>query len=345
MDFLLCLAHFCEIHGPTPIICTQAILDHNGPLTPGISGIPGSAGTQASNGGCESCTIKLPADDNTRIVRTQETMAIGIAGGSSSSSNGAGGNSTVGTASNNGGNTSVNGDAPSTIQIPTVTATITYLSTSNARSQERYAALRQFCVNSLSLDSNSASDRAVLFGDGQVGYAVTLFFRIRDEHARGQSRSYALICMNDRESQLQECWPIVVPALEDIARWLVSEADAHRAAQHLEAAEQQVPSVASSLTSTASTLGSSSGSRLDRIPLPVGSNATIQSLQNILAMQPNSSPDWYLRRQHEPRPRNLVDLTGKSDVFVHIHLSFAVLLSALCREISRQGIRSGFSRF
>ncbi|KAK9466390.1 vesicle coat protein [Lipomyces arxii] len=297
MDFLFCLAHFCEVHGPTPIICTQAILDstrpdHEQTQEQQFTQVPehdnlddllesSCVPSAGSSRGCASCSMSLPADDSVTVLRSTEKS------------------------------------------IPTDGRTLVYLSTPNARSQARYAALRQVCMNSLSLDPFTSSS-AVMFGDGQTGYAIALFFRIRDDMARGNSRSYALICMNDVETQLQECWSIVVPAFEDMVRWISVDADAARAA---------VLSPSASMTASMPTM-------------PLGKGMTGQaemSLPNILV--DGYSPDRYLRRQHEPKPRNLVDLTGQKDIFVHIHLSFTVILSALCREIAKGTIRSVNTRF
>ncbi|KAK9384762.1 vesicle coat protein [Lipomyces mesembrius] len=316
MDFLLCLAHFCEIHGPTPIICTQAILDPlstssttpplaraspdsvrigssdedrsaqtyspRGPLAnlAPLASLSDGIAAAGAGGGCPSCSLSFPTETSVSVLRSVEK----------------------------------------TITPPEGTQLI-YLSTPNARSQDRYSALRQLCMNSLSLDPLT-SDTTVFFGDGQIGYAIALFFRIKDEMARGSNRSYALICANDRESQLQDAWHIIGPALEDIARWIVAEADAARNSKLTESVNSN------DLNSTArSSVVGPSG-----ITLP-----------DILAG--NGRSDNYLRRQYEPKPRNLVDLTGRKDIFIHIHLSFAVILSTLSREIAKSVIRSGLSRF
>ncbi|KAK9317011.1 vesicle coat protein [Lipomyces starkeyi] len=321
MDFLLCLAHFCEIHGPTPIICTQAILDplstsSTTPHLPRASPDSVRLGTSDADQSAQTYSLstsspRVPLANLAPIASFSEGIAAaGAGGGCPSCSLSFPTESTV----------SVLRSVEKTITPPEGTQLI-YLSTPNVRSQERYSALRQLCMNSLSLDPLT-SDTTVLFGDGQIGYAIALFFRIRDEMARGSNRSYALICANDRESQLQDAWHIIVPALEDIARWIVAEADATRNTKLVES----VNSNDSDSTARSSAVG------------PGGI-----TLPDIFAG--NGRSDNYLRRQYEPKPRNLVDLTGRKDIFIHIHLSFAVILSTLSREITKSVIRSGLSRF
>ncbi|KAK9368448.1 vesicle coat protein [Lipomyces kononenkoae] len=323
MDFLLCLAHFCEIHGPTPIICTQAILDpvsaaSTRPPSPraspdAVSKDPSDADQLAQTYLTNSSSPRIPlanAVPPTSQFGGTAGSAAGVGGGCESCSLSFPTESSV----------SALRSVEKTIPTPEGTQLL-YLSTPNARSQDRYSALRQLCMNSLSVDSLTG-DRTVFFGDGQIGYAIALFFRIRDEMARGSNRTYALICANDRESQLQDAWHIVVPALEDISRWVVTEADATRNSRLADS----VNTNDSGSTTTSPTVG------LGGITLP-----------DILAGNRNS--DQYLRRHYEPKPRNLVDLTGRKDIFIHIHLSFAVILSTLSREIAKGVIKSGLSRF
>ncbi|KAK9352055.1 vesicle coat protein [Lipomyces doorenjongii] len=321
MDFLLCLAHFCEIHGPTPIICTQAILDplSTSSTTPPLSrASPDSVRIGASDEDRSAQTYSLSTSSPSgqlanlapRASFSEELAAAGAGGGCPSCSLSFPTETSV----------SVLRSVEKTITSPEGTQLI-YLSTPNARSQDRYSALRQLCMNSLSLDPLT-SDTTVFFGDGQIGYAIALFFRIRDEMARGSNRSYALICANDRESQLQDAWHIIVPALEDISRWIVAEADAARNSKLTESVNSN------DLESTA------------RSSVVGPSGITLPDI-----LTGNGMSDNYLRRQYEPKPRNLVDLTGRKDIFIHIHLSFAVILSSLSREITKSVIRSGLSRF
>ncbi|KAK9322507.1 vesicle coat protein [Lipomyces orientalis] len=325
MDFLLCLAHFCEIHGPTPIICTQAILDSFPSTTPSARAPPDTVRHEVSAADNSACTSQ------TDLLSSSSQLPPGNLATHSSNPGGI-----TGTAAGVGGgclscslslptesSVSVLRSVEKTIAPPEGTHLV-YISTSNARSQDRYSALRQMCMTSLSLDPYT-SDTAVLFGDGQIGYAIALYFRIRDEMARGSSRSYALICMNDRESQLQDAWHIIVPALEDIARWIVNEADQARN---------------SKFSGTTSNLSCSNADSTARRPTVALGGITLPGF-----LEENGSPDRYLRRQYEPKPRNLVDLTGRKDIFVHLHLSFTVILSTLCREIAKSAITSGLSRF
>ncbi|KAK9240539.1 vesicle coat protein [Lipomyces kononenkoae] len=323
MDFLLCLAHFCEIHGPTPIICTQAILCPvpGTPTTPPSAQASPDAVSKDTSDADQLAQTYLPNSSSPRMPLANALPASSELGGTEAS--------TAGVA---GGCQSCSLSFPTECPVSALRSVekmitppegmqLVYLSTPNARSKDRYSALRQLCMNSLSLDL-MASDRTVFFGDGQIGYAVALFFRIRDEMARGSNRTYAIICANDRESQLQDAWHIIAPALEDISRWIVTEADAARNSRLIDSMNSN--------ESGSTTRSSAAG--LGGITLP-----------DILTL--NGTSDNYLRRHYEPKPRNLVDLTGRKDIFIHIHLSFAVTLSTLSREITKGVIKSGLSRF
>lgn len=57
MDFMLCLGHFCELHGPTSILVTQALFPKQ--ATEEVpSSLPSAAGTDASL--CASCRLAFP---------------------------------------------------------------------------------------------------------------------------------------------------------------------------------------------------------------------------------------------------------------------------------------------
>lgn len=59
--YIVCLAHFCELHGPTTIICT----------------LTGNSGTlQPKNQACASCRMVLPSDTAINITSTAGDVAF-----------------------------------------------------------------------------------------------------------------------------------------------------------------------------------------------------------------------------------------------------------------------------
>ncbi|KAK9470291.1 vesicle coat protein [Dipodascopsis tothii] len=190
-----------------------------------------------------------------------------------------------------------------------------------------------------------------MIGDHSTGYAILLHFRLKDENARGGVRVYTLMCASTHESSLAKAFHVIVPALQDIARWVVSSAEAERSRREAE------------------TLGTGSQNdvfgdvflkkRIDpdsfpsaQDPRPGGISSGLRSAPGVPSGSsgrpgsngPGISPTMP-SSMNKARMRGLVELTGRDDVFYQVHASFACALSVLMHEVANGVFENGVDRF
>lgn len=67
MTFIVTLAHFCEVHGPSMVMCTQMSSPHDSPSVFYSSKIPSSQL-------CESCRLKLPLESKSYPSPTEPSV-------------------------------------------------------------------------------------------------------------------------------------------------------------------------------------------------------------------------------------------------------------------------------
>ena len=85
------------------------------------------------------------------------------------------------------------------------------------KSQARYYAVRQACVRSLSCEVLPGRAGPMLFGDANMGYAISYVFQLADPAARGGRRWYALLSIFDQESIAVALWEFITVRFEVIA--------------------------------------------------------------------------------------------------------------------------------
>ncbi|KAI9359058.1 vesicle coat protein [Pilaira anomala] len=199
MNALIALLHFCEVHGPCVVYCTQTIhqttqtqasLDLNippiksmpletetGPLPPIRKNSLSNTPQKTSSGTCAACTAQLPLVNNGHMVT----------------------------------------EAKNLYTLDQDDASIKYIGTKAPLQNHLYKAVRLACVRSLTAEFCQGRDGPVLFGDDENGYVMSYMFKLRDSQARGEARFYSLMMLMTDRVYLISCWPFLVSAFRSMA--------------------------------------------------------------------------------------------------------------------------------
>ena len=193
-NFVFCIAHFCEIHGPVTVLCTQkhqsdALL------------------SESSYALCESCSLALPAGVTSLVTNIEArddpehlTSDCNIA------------NPQVTT------NLRINEqkDAQKSSDRTKHTDRISYASTQNPQSERIFTCVTKLVMKCLSVEAVAEPLKPVFFGDTNTGYCLCKIFSIPDLHARGGERKYSLMVVGDSESGLLNNWDIASSYIAEI---------------------------------------------------------------------------------------------------------------------------------
>ncbi|VEU22221.1 DEKNAAC103251 [Brettanomyces naardenensis] len=172
MTFIVTLAHFCEVHGPSMVMCTQAVDSSESPSKYYGSRIPDSQL-------CESCRLKIP-----KQMDAQRSDSSGTSPSSSTAAS------------------PKEMPDPSTIQTESKTTGSTYVSTQFPTSQHRYSSLRHIIMRIFTIETSSDTNQPLIFGDAKAGYSMALLFKIFDRTARGSERKYSIVVTSDKENDI-----------------------------------------------------------------------------------------------------------------------------------------------
>ncbi|RUS16305.1 vesicle coat protein [Jimgerdemannia flammicorona] len=235
MNALCALLHFCDLHGPRTVFCTQAF--HTPTLH--VPDIPPTRSTPNSPPPSSHLSRRVPhtpaadppSSESSGTTRKQARQPP--TGGPTPTAT-----SSAGTSS-----------CPAcTAQIPFVTvdgkdgspwtqeargfytkddedANVHYFGSRAPGDPQLYSAVRNACVRSLSIEFCPGRDGPVLFGDDANGYVLSYMFRLQDIQARGEMRFYSLIMLMTDRVYLVSCWPFLVRAFRSIAMNLQEKAD------------------------------------------------------------------------------------------------------------------------
>ncbi|KAJ6083421.1 hypothetical protein N7467_007556 [Penicillium canescens] len=325
MDFILSLTHFCEVHGPTSIICSQVLPfscpqchpDSDSPQgTPApdsrveqprhkedskspkiedhpyfLKGHPASPDEKSNRGGgngdtCASCSLSLPADWSTHAATHIRIWMTTL---------------TIFTLTplspESLRSASVASDASCHTHIHT------YLSQRGPPKPADYALLRRSSIRTLSCEllPRGLSSGPICFGDSVAGYTIAYIFRLPDPMARGKRRSYALVALAGRDAgrAFRAC-PIIWRAFGRIAASIVNAAERFQEDEKTRD-EQNNP-----------------GRQPGRQYTPVSSFLTGR------AMDPAGR-----RAAGQIRARNLAEIVGNEYIFTELHAHFVALLQQL----------------
>lgn len=165
---MLCFGHFCEIHGPTSILCTQSI-----PSKVFKNELPNINSNNNNSNACQSCQLMLPKNPDTNKSPTY---------------------------------------------LRTVKNNNYYISTKYPSSQNRFLAVRQACLHSLSSEHLFNDSTPMMYSDSKIGTAIILVFNVEDNSSRGHIRKYCIICLGENEIKLAYSWDTIVPQLKELAK-------------------------------------------------------------------------------------------------------------------------------
>lgn len=163
-NYLFCLAHFCEIHGPLTILCVQR---QHGAAAPSSSKLSL----------CDSCALTLP-DEAANLV------------------------------------TNTSGDTA-------------YVLSRYPPLQKVYTSLMKLVMKCLSVETVADTLKPLFFGDGSNGFCLSKVFSIRDAHARGGERKYALLVVCDGETPLLQRWEICATYITEVILLVQRQVEAH----------------------------------------------------------------------------------------------------------------------
>ncbi|XP_073703610.1 folliculin [Garra rufa] len=177
MNALVALCHFCELHGPRTLFCTEAVHPPSpSPQQPG-SAIPGDRDREADREG-EGLTMRANSSATQRADMCE-------------------------------GCRSLPASHPGFVSIDSETG-IRYLSHQHPRQPQLFSVVRQACVRSLSCEVCPGREGPIFFGDEQHGFVFSHTFFIKDSLARGFQRWYSIVVVAMDRIYLINSWPFLL---------------------------------------------------------------------------------------------------------------------------------------
>lgn len=193
--YLMCLAHFCEIHGPSTILCTQRKTSTAPMLTSTLSS-------------CGSCALVLPEDATNIITNVPRNPAL-----------------------NKHQNDTPLNRSSSLLKKGNLQASESedsYISTKYPQSPRLYTSLMKLVMKCLSVEAVADPLKPLFFGDATNGYCLSKVFSIPDLHARGAERKYAFLVVCDSETHLLQQWHFASSYISEMIAFLQQQVEAVR---------------------------------------------------------------------------------------------------------------------
>ncbi|KAF3839664.1 hypothetical protein F7725_018381 [Dissostichus mawsoni] len=178
MNALVALCHFCELHGPRTLFCTEAL--H--PPSPSPSSLAGAAGPgdRDRDGDREGEGLTMRANSS---ATQRGEMCEGCR--------------------------SLPASHPGFVSIDDETG-IRFLSHQHPRQPQLFSVVRQACVRSLSCEVCPGREGPIFFGDEQHGFVFSHTFFIKDSLARGFQRWYSIVMVAMDRIYLINSWPFLL---------------------------------------------------------------------------------------------------------------------------------------
>ncbi|XP_066568765.1 folliculin isoform X2 [Amia ocellicauda] len=193
MNALVALCHFCELHGPRTLFCTEAL---HPPAPPGPSGPPEGP----------------PAPRELEREREREE-------GLNMKAN----NSAPQRSDMCEGCRSLPPGHPGFLSVDSETS-IRFVSHQQPRRPQLFSIVRQACVRSLSCEVCPGREGPIFFGDDQQGFVFSHTFFIKDRLARGFQRWYSVVMVTMDRIYLINSWPFLLTHLRQTIGSLQSTA-------------------------------------------------------------------------------------------------------------------------
>jgi len=333
MDFNLSLAHFCELHGPVTVICTQTLpvecsecYPESISVTPDVATtdhepsswlhlkkdrrIVGFGGcTVRNNDSCASCRMSLPEEipyggrsinsskakvDRHECPSLRTKEEVHICDQDSQYDTE---EIYWGTAIPTSRVTSDNHQSCHSHDL-------TYVSGSSPSASDAFSTLRRATLRTLSGEQlpRGQTSGPLWFGDPNSGYTIAYLFRLEDLHARGRQRYYALIALAGHDTQRAfEAAPLIWNFFEQTVNQIVRSAE------------------------TAVTF-SDGGT-------PPDTNDTVPPVSSFLTGRTVEVDSYSRRTATNVRANGIAELVNNENFFCELHLLFAGMLQELGKHL------------
>nr|XP_033818776.1 folliculin [Geotrypetes seraphini] len=196
MNAIVALCHFCELHGPRTLFCTEAL---HAPL-------PQGAGSGDSPGQNEQVE-----EEEGGIQMSSRIRSHSPAEGASADSGSPGPKKSDMCE----GCRSLAAGHPGYISHDKETS-IKYVSHQHPNHPQLFSIVRQACVRSLSCEVCPGREGPIFFGDEQHGFVFSHTFFIKDSLARGFQRWYSIIVIMMDRIYLINSWPFLLGKIRGI---------------------------------------------------------------------------------------------------------------------------------
>lgn len=214
VNFVFAVAHFCEIHGPATVLCTQKQEF-------------GASVSKSSMALCESCSFVLPPGITSLTTNYERGNCSHRSDGRKSN-----GNSNESAADGSENPVERKGSLRALLRLDAKNAnknteTVAYISTLYPQSERIFTCLTKLVMKCLSVEAVAEPLKPVFFGDTGTGYCLSKIFSIPDLHARGAERKYALMIVSDSERALLVNWDIALAYIAQIISLLQQTVENH----------------------------------------------------------------------------------------------------------------------
>ncbi|XP_030068841.1 folliculin [Microcaecilia unicolor] len=196
MNAIVALCHFCELHGPRTLFCTEAL---HAPLPQGT----GSGDSPGQNEQVE--------EEEGGIQMSSRIRSHSPAEGASADSSSPGPKKSDMCE----GCRSLAAGHPGYISHDKETS-IKYVSHQHPNHPQLFSIVRQACVRSLSCEVCPGREGPIFFGDEQHGFVFSHTFFIKDSLARGFQRWYSIIVIMMDRIYLINSWPFLLGKIRGI---------------------------------------------------------------------------------------------------------------------------------
>ncbi|XP_058874313.1 folliculin-like [Acipenser ruthenus] len=218
MNALVALCHFCELHGPRTLFCTEAL---HSPTPLETGGGASAQGTEPGRGSSAlSCSQgeegEEPGDGG--ITMRARDSALGQQATPTTT-----GSPAPQRADMCEGCRSLPCGHPGFISHDSETS-IKYLSHQHPPHPQLFSIVRQACVRSLSCEVCPGREGPIFFGDEQHGFVFSHTFFIKDSRARGFQRWYSLVLVTMDRIYLINSWPFLLERVRTIIEGLQRKA-------------------------------------------------------------------------------------------------------------------------
>uniref|UniRef100_A0A8C3LXL5 Folliculin n=1 Tax=Chrysolophus pictus TaxID=9089 RepID=A0A8C3LXL5_CHRPC len=196
MNAIVALCHFCELHGPRTLFCTEVL----------HSPLPQGAGSGDISGQNEQAE-----EEEGGIQMSSRIRSHSPAEGASADSSSPGPKKSDMCE----GCRSLAGGHPGFVSHDKETS-IKYVSHQHPNHPQLFSIVRQACVRSLSCEVCPGREGPIFFGDEQHGFVFSHTFFIKDSLARGFQRWYSIITIMMDRIYLINSWPFLLGKIRGI---------------------------------------------------------------------------------------------------------------------------------